>query len=180
MRSMLGLLLLLAFTLLFSGCARWNLFRRAHTKQECETGLCIGKKTPDLDGMDFAGQPLKLSDYRGKVVVVSFWASGCGPCRAMIPHERELVERYRGKPFALLGVNNDENPDAARRVIAAHNISWPNLKTRGENDPLNKRWGIEFWPSIFVIDRQGVLRYKNVRGAHLDNAIETLLKEPAR
>ena len=74
---------------------------------------------PEIDGVDFDGKRLKLSDQHGKVVAVVFWASWCGPCRAMIPHERELVERFRGKPFVMVGVNNDDNHDAARKVIAA-------------------------------------------------------------
>ena len=62
---------------------------------------------PDIEGDDFDGTRFKLSDYRGKVVAVSFWASWCKPCRELIPHERAIVERFQGRNFVLLGVNID-------------------------------------------------------------------------
>jgi thiol-disulfide isomerase/thioredoxin len=160
-----------------TGCARLNLFRRAEARSAVVEGPRVGQPAPDLNGVDFDGKPLRLSDYRGKVVVVTFWFSGCGPCRAMIPHERELVERHRDKPFALLSVNNDENPDAARRVMAKFGMTWPNWKTAGTNDAIVKTWNVDSWPAIFVIDAKGIVRYMNVRGAYLENAVDTLLAE---
>jgi thiol-disulfide isomerase/thioredoxin len=69
--------------------------------------LRIGKQAPDIIGEDLSGARFKLSDYRGKVVLLVFWASWCGPCIASVPHEKELVERFKGRPFAVIGVNAD-------------------------------------------------------------------------
>ena len=98
----------------------------------------------------------------------------------MIPHERDLVERHRGQPFALLSVNNDEDHDAAREVIASQRMSWPNWKTSGTHDPICRNWHVTNWPSIYVLDANGVIRYTNVRGAALENAVATLLAETAK
>ena len=68
----------------------------------------VGNPVPDVEGVDADGKKVKLSSYKGKVVLFDFWATWCGPCVAMIPHEREMVEKLKGKPFALLGVNVDE------------------------------------------------------------------------
>jgi thiol-disulfide isomerase/thioredoxin len=76
--------------------------------------------------VDFDGKPLKLSDYKGKVVMLVFWGSWCGPCMAKVPRERELVERLKGEPFALLGVDCENNKDTARGVMARERMTWPN------------------------------------------------------
>ena len=75
--------------------------------------LIAGKPAPEIDGVGFDGKPLKLSDYRGKVVVLVFWGTWCGPCMREVPHERELAERLKDKPFAVLGVNCDDDEQAA-------------------------------------------------------------------
>jgi hypothetical protein len=69
--------------------------------------LAVGRPAPEITGEDLDGKPMKLSDYRGKVVLLTFWGHWCGPCRSMYPHERSLVKRLEGQPFALLGVNSD-------------------------------------------------------------------------
>ena len=65
----------------------------------------VGNPVPEVEGTDLDGKKAKLSGLKGKVVVLDFWATWCGPCRAMIPHERELVEKYKDKPFAILSVS---------------------------------------------------------------------------
>src|SRR5262249_3301097 len=77
--------------------------------------LSSGRQAQDVEGEDLDGKKLKLSDYRGKVVVLDFWANWCGFCRQMYPQERDLVERYKDQPFALLGVNCDEDKAQVRR-----------------------------------------------------------------
>ena len=161
-----------------AGCARLNPFLRGD--QTLAKGPCVGAPAPEFEGQDFDGKRIKLSEQRGKVVAVVFWATWCPPCRAMIPHERELVERYRGKPFVLIGVNNDENHDAARKMIAAERMTWPICKTTGTHDPINQRWKVESWPTVYVLDANGIIRYSGVRGPALDNAINRLLEETAK
>ena len=119
MRPIFGLTYLaLAGLLLMAGCAKLNPFKRAEST--LTKGPRVGAPAPEIDAQDFDGRPIKLSDQRGKVVAVVFWATWCPPCRAMIPHEREMVERFRDKPFVLIGVNNDDNHDAARKMMVSH------------------------------------------------------------
>ena len=87
--------------------------------------LRVGKPAPEITGQDIDGKPLKLSDFNGKVVVVDFWTTTCGACRAMNAYERSLVKRMQGKPFALLGVNGDEDKDKLREWIKKEEITWP-------------------------------------------------------
>src|SRR5262245_3696329 len=95
----------------------------------------------------------------------------------MYPHERSLVERMKDKPFVLLGVNSDPKQkilDAMKR----ENITWPFFWDGGNTSgPIAKKYKVQGWPTIFVLDGKGVIRYKNVRGEQMDKAVEKLLKE---
>lgn len=143
--------------------------------------LAVGKPAPAIDAKGLDGAKFKLSDYRGKVVVVDFWGSWCAPCLAMIPHERELVRRLEGKPFAFLGVNADRTEDAARAAVAKEQITWPNWYDGRQSEAgIAERYKVRSFPSIFVIDGSGIIRAKDVRGARLDEAVDKLLAEMAR
>ncbi len=117
--------------------------------------LAVGQVAPDFEGTDAAGRPIKLSSLRGKVVGLVFWFAGCGPCIREIPHERELTEKMKGRPFTLLGVVGDGNGDAARKVIEDQKMTWPNLVTGGEK--VSERYHVTGYPTQFVIDAQGVI-----------------------
>jgi thiol-disulfide isomerase/thioredoxin len=151
-------------------------------RQEAENNLfllqklSVGKPAVDIAGEDISGKKLKLSDYRGKVVVVDFWASWCGPCVAMIPHEKELVKRMKDRPFAFIGVNADNNQDTAKAYIEKQAISWPNIFD-GRGGPIHRDYHISYWPTIYVLDTNGVIRFRDVRGEDMDRAVEELLKE---
>ena len=130
--------------------------------------LIAGKPAPEIDGVDFDGQPLKLSAYRGKIVVLVFWGTWCGPCMREVPHERALSERLKDKPFAVLGVNCDGDKQAALGAIKSEQISWPNWHdgVPGEG-PIAKRYHIRQYPSVFVIDGKGIIRHKQIIGESL-------------
>lgn len=97
----------------------------------------------------------------------------------MYPHERSLVKRLADKPFALLGVNSDSDLDQLKRRVKEENISWRSFWNgpEGTRGPISTKWNVRGWPTIYVIDHKGVIRYKNVRGEAMDEAIDTLLAE---
>ena len=120
---------------------------------------------------------MKLSDYRGKVVALVFWATWCGPCMGMVPHERELINRLEGKPFVLLGVNGDEDWEAARSVMAKERMTWRSWWNGGKTGAIVTTWCVEKWPTVYILDTKGVIRYDNVRFEMMDQAIDRLVKE---
>ena len=97
----------------------------------------------------------------------------------MYPHERSLVKQLADKPFALIGVNSDEDLDELRAVVKKKNITWRSFWNgeKGTSGPISVKWGVNSWPTIYVIDAKGVIRYKNVRGEKMDQAITKLLAE---
>jgi thioredoxin family protein len=99
----------------------------------------------------------------------------------MYPHERSLVSRLQGKPFALLGINSDKDLDQLQAAMVQEQITWPSWWDGGSTSgPIATRYGVSGWPTIYVLDHQGVIRYKDVRGEDMDRAVETLLEELAQ
>lgn len=138
--------------------------------------LSIGSPAPEVKAVELSGKPVKLSSYLGKVVVLDLWATWCGPCKAMIPHERELVKRLEGKPFALISVSADDDRQAVTDFIADEPMPWTHWWTGPEGEALQSL-RVQFFPTIYVLDAKGVIRFKNVRDEELDKAVDALLKE---
>jgi thiol-disulfide isomerase/thioredoxin len=150
----------------------------AETKLDEIANIGEGKPAPEIVGVDIEGKPLKLSDYRGKVVALVFWGSWCGPCMREVPRERELVEKFQGKPFAMLGVNCNETKEAALKAIQAEKMTWPNWHDeKDEQSSIQSRYHIRSYPTIMVIDAKGIIRAKGALGDGLDTFVEELLKE---
>ena len=95
---------------------------------------------------------------------------------AMVPHERALVKKLDGKPFALLGVNLDNSIEECRKVEKNKKITWRSWFD-GSGGPIAKLYNIRYLPTIYVIDHKGVIRYKDVRGKKMEEAVLELLKE---
>ncbi len=95
----------------------------------------------------------------------------------MYPHERSLVKRLEGKPFALIGVNSDDDRDTVKTAIADEGLTWRSFFDGGTGGPIARDWRVRSWPSIYVLDAKGVIRYTDVRGDDLDTAVDILLKE---
>ena len=140
--------------------------------------LAVGKTAPEIKGVDVHGKPLALSDYRGKVVALVFWATWCGPCMREIPREKALVERMKGRPFAMLGVDVDASAETARKVMEAQGVTWPNWHD-GEPGagPIGKLYHVRGYPTVYVLDAQGKIRSKSSYGTELDQLVEKLVAE---
>lgn len=141
--------------------------------------LSVGKVAPEVVWRDHEGKPFALGDYRGKVVVLTFSGNWCGPCVGMYPLERELVTRHASKPFALLSVSTDNRRETLRESISRGDITWRCWWDGGMTGPITTRWGIRSFPSIFVLDKAGMIRFKDVRGEDLERGVASLLNEAA-
>ena len=160
--------------------------------------LGLGKTAPEIEGADITGKRMKLSDFRGKVVLVVFWGTWCGPCMADVPHHQALLKRLEGKPFAIVGVDCNENDrELVKKACIDKAITW--LSFWDGDDTKNRiadRWNINAWPTLYLLDSKGVIRFKgdylrtgSVRKdkdgkweqfTYLDDAVDALLKEIAQ
>ena len=139
----------------------------------------VGNPVPDVEGVDADGKKVKLSSYKGKVVLFDFWATWCGPCVAMIPHERELVEKLKGKPFALVGVNVDEEKSDFTGFLKGDKMPWDHWWD-GSKGPLAKTFKVRAYPTLYLIDAKGIVRKKWIGSPGnevLDKSVEELVAE---
>ena len=97
----------------------------------------------------------------------------------MYPHERSLVKQLADKPFALIGVNSDRDREKLKEVMKEKDITWRSFWNgpKGTSGPISTKWNVRGWPTIYVVDAKGKIRYKNVRGTAMDKAITELLGE---
>lgn len=97
----------------------------------------------------------------------------------MYPHERSLVKRLEDEPFALIGINSDRDREELKKVMEQEGITWRSFWNgpEGTGGPISEAWGVRGWPSIFVLDADGVIRYRDVRGEAMDAAVDQLLAE---
>ena len=95
----------------------------------------------------------------------------------MYPHERSLVKRLAGKPFALVGVNSDPK-DRLKKALQKENMTWRSFWDGGDTSgPIASRWNVHAWPTLYVLDHKGVIRYRGVREKQMDDAVDKLLAE---
>ncbi len=94
----------------------------------------------------------------------------------MLAQERELVKRLADQPFTLLGINSDESRSALKKISEKEDLTWPNIFD-GKRGAIAKRWNVYSWPTIYVLDHGGVIRYRDVRDEALEKAVVELLEK---
>jgi thiol-disulfide isomerase/thioredoxin len=136
-----------------------------------------GKVAPDIEGTDVNGKRMKLSDQRGKVVMLVFWGSWCGPCMAEVPHERKLMAAYSGRPFTVVGINSGDSKDKAAKTIKDNKMTWPSFHD-GPDGPIVARWNISSFPTVYLLDAKGVILVTDLLDEEdADKTIEEAVKD---
>lgn len=136
-----------------------------------------------LDGMLLDGSEFDWSKYRGKVVLVDFWATWCGPCRAEVPNLLKQYADYHEKGFDILGISLDDTKQQAESYIQKMDIPWATLFSQNEDErgwehPMAVRYGISGIPRAILVDRDGTVVHMNARGGILAKELRRLLGEP--
>ena len=137
--------------------------------------LTIGKPAPETQGQDFEGDPIKLGDYRGNVVLLIFWGQ-CGGCRPQVPPLLELLDRLKGKPFAIVGVYCDNDPAKAKAIAQESGMIWPSILD-GRSGPVSSAWNNQCWPCFNLVDSRGIIRYRHVSEVRITEAVKALMNE---
>lgn len=92
----------------------------------------------------------------------------------MLPHERSLIEELKGKPFAIVGVNSDSK-ERLKELVADGTTTWRNFTDEQADGKISEKWGVRGWPTLYLIDHQGVIRHKGLRGEEMEKAIKSLV-----
>lgn len=142
-----------------------------------EKNIAVGAEAPDFVLPDRNGASISLKQFRGKVVLIDFWASWCGPCRRENPNVVAAYTKYKDKGFTVLSVSQDNDRAKWLDAIQADGLVWDNHVSdlRGNREPSSK-YSIQYIPSTFLIDRDGKIVARNLRGNALEMELEKLLK----
>ena len=97
----------------------------------------------------------------------------------MYPHERSLVKRLADQPFALIGVNSDQDQERLAQRLVEENITWRSFRNGSTRGPISTAWNVSSWPTIYILDADGRIRFKGKRGEQMDAAVDLLLAELA-
>ena len=121
------------------------------------TGLTAGQPAPDFALKSMTGENLRLSEFRGEVVMINFWATWCGPCRQEMPLLDELYQRYQKVGFQLLGVNIDDDRRSAAKMVRGLGVGFPVLLDQRKD--VSRLYDVATMPTTLLIDRTGIVRY---------------------
>jgi peroxiredoxin len=135
--------------------------------------LVVGEKFPDFEEKDLAGKTLSIANYKGKVVLVDFWATWCGPCVAELPHVLKAYEQYHDKGFDVVGISLDRDQEALTSFIKKREMRWPQIFD--SKNKLATQYGIESIPTTFLLDGEGKIIGKNIRGEAVIEAVADAL-----
>ena len=137
----------------------------------------IGKTVPDFSAMDLDGNPISLEQYRGKVVLLDFWAVWCGPCIAEMPNVKAVYNSYKDEGFDIIGISLDTDEDHLRDYLKENDIPWRQVFSgEGWKSPVAQQYGIRAIPAPWLIDKAGTLITHQARGEKLERLVAEALK----
>jgi thiol-disulfide isomerase/thioredoxin len=135
-----------------------------------------GKPMPKLDLTGWVNGQVKPEAMKGKVVVVDFYATWCGPCMAAIPHNNELLKQYKDKGLVIVGVcTSNRGQEKMDQTVSARGIAYPTAR-----DPQlasQKAWQVHYYPTYAIVDRKGIVRVIGLQPNHVEEVVKKLLAE---
>jgi thiol-disulfide isomerase/thioredoxin len=154
-----------------------GLVRDFHAQVTRNLSLSVGQVAPDIKEKDTTGKEVPLSSLRGKVVLIDFWASWCGPCRHENPHMVKLYNEYHNKGFEIYGFSLDKNKDAWLNAIRRDKLFWTQVSDlQYWNSGVAQLYNVSSIPYTVLLDRKGKIIAKGIMGQEIDNRLDMLFK----
>jgi thiol-disulfide isomerase/thioredoxin len=137
--------------------------------------LARARMAPPFAVTASSGQRIALDDLKGKVVLLDFWATWCGPCRAALPHMRDIAKHFEGQPLVILSVSLDDDPGKWSDFVAKNEMTWPQYRDGGFEGPVSKLFAVTAIPHTFTIDSDGVLQDEHIGDASIEGKLKKLI-----
>jgi thiol-disulfide isomerase/thioredoxin len=149
--------------------------------------LARARMAPPFAVTTLDGQRISLDDLKGKVVLLDFWATWCGPCREALPHMQKIAKNFQGQPLVILSVSLDSNEQKWKDFIAKYEMTWQQYRDGGFEGPVSRMFAVNAIPHTFTIDADGVLQDERIGDASIEGKLKKLVsharelqaKEPA-
>jgi len=138
--------------------------------------LARARMAPPFAVTTVDGQKISLDDLQGKVVLIDFWATWCGPCREALPHVREIARKFEGQPLIVLSISLDSEEQKWKDFITKNEMTWPQYRDGGFGGPIAKMFGVQAIPHTFTIDADGILQEEHIGDAAMEGKLKKLVK----
>ena len=162
---------------LVTSVSQYKTYLAQKAAKEKGNPAAVGMEAPEFVLPDTKGKMVRLSSYRGKYVLLDFWASWCGPCRQESPNVVKAYQRFKGKKFDILSVSLDDNKDKWLGAIEKDNLTWTHVSDlKAWESSVVGLYQVEGIPATFLLDPNGVVVARDLRGSALEEKLEELLK----
>jgi thiol-disulfide isomerase/thioredoxin len=144
--------------------------------RKIQESLVVGAKFPDFQEKDIHGKPLSVSNYKGKVVLVDFWATWCGPCRVELPNVIAAYQKHHAKGFEIVGISLDQDLSTMTNYTASSGMVWPQFfDGKVWENKLAQQYGVMSIPATYLVDTKGDIIGRDLRGPDLEKAVADAL-----
>jgi Peroxiredoxin len=150
--------------------------KKQEESKKIQRALVKGTKFPDFDEKDVAGKHLSVADYKGKIVLIDFWATWCPPCVGELPNVVKTYEKHHEKGFEIIGISLDQDETKLKNFTKDRKMTWQQyFDGKGWGNKLAGKYGVQSIPATFLLDRDGKIIEKDLRGEALEQAVASAL-----